>query len=143
MRRVGRASFSVYLVHLPLIGIAAGSVAARIGVPAAVLGALAATAAATLVVELAIVRPAAQLGRTWSARIASNYGSIRSSPLKDRLMSMCQQRFSCRDDTRDSTAEIRIRVDSTNLNGMYSQWRNLAYFEFDPPNGHRASTWCP
>ena len=82
MRTVGRASFSVYLVHLPLIGVAAESVATRIGVPAAVLGALAAIAAATMVIEFAIVRPAAQLGRAWSVRIASNYSPIRSSRLK-------------------------------------------------------------
>ncbi|MFZ3179724.1 MAG: acyltransferase [Methylocystis silviterrae] len=73
VRRVGRASFSVYLIHLPLIGVAAESDAARIGVPAAVLGALAAIAAATIVIEFAIVRPAAQLGRAWSARIASTH----------------------------------------------------------------------
>jgi peptidoglycan/LPS O-acetylase OafA/YrhL len=79
VRRVGRASFSVYLVHLPLIGVAAESDAARIGVPAAVLAALAAIAAATMVVEFAIVRPAAQLGRAWSARIAFNDSPIRSS----------------------------------------------------------------
>lgn len=73
VRRVGRASFSVYLVHLPLIGFAAESVAARIGVPASVLGALAAIAAATMVIEFVIVRPAAELGRAWSMRIASTH----------------------------------------------------------------------
>ncbi|MBM3654954.1 MAG: acyltransferase [Alphaproteobacteria bacterium] len=72
VRRVGRVSFSIYLVHLPLIGVAAESYAATIGVPAALFGALAAIAAATMVVELAMVRPAAQFGRAWSARIASN-----------------------------------------------------------------------
>ena len=82
VRRVGRASFSVYLVHLPLIGVAAESVAARIGVPAAALCALAAIGAAAMVVEFAIVRPAAELGRTWSARIASNCAPIRSGPKK-------------------------------------------------------------
>jgi peptidoglycan/LPS O-acetylase OafA/YrhL len=72
IRRVGRASFSIYLVHLPLIGVAAESYAATIGVPAALFGALAAIATATMVVEFAMVRPAAQFGRAWSARIASN-----------------------------------------------------------------------
>ena len=61
VRRAGRVSFSVYLVHLPLIGVAAESFAAKIGVTPAVFGALAAIAAATIVVEFAIVQPAAQL----------------------------------------------------------------------------------
>ncbi|MFZ3179755.1 MAG: acyltransferase [Methylocystis silviterrae] len=82
VRGAGRVSFSVYLVHLPLIGIAAESFAAKIGVTVAVLGALAAIAAATTVVEFAIVQPAAQLGRAWSARIASKDTPIRSSRAK-------------------------------------------------------------
>ncbi len=73
VRRIGRASFSVYLVHLPLIGIAAESVAPWIGAPAAALGALAAIGAAAMVVEFTIVRPAAQLGRAWSMGFVSNY----------------------------------------------------------------------
>ena len=73
VRRVGRASFSIYLIHLPLSGVAAESIATRIGAPAAVLSALAAIAAATMVVEFVIVRPAAELGRAWSTRIASTH----------------------------------------------------------------------
>lgn len=82
VRRVGRASFSIYLVHLPLIGVAAEPYAASIGVPAAVFGALAAITAATMVVEFAIVRPAAQLGRAWSARIAFKDAPMRSGTKK-------------------------------------------------------------
>lgn len=60
-RAIGRASFSIYLVHLPLIGMAAESAAPRIGV----------AAAATTIVELAMVNPARQLGRLLSARLSS------------------------------------------------------------------------
>lgn len=88
VRRAGRVSFSVYLVHLPLIGVAAESFAAKIGVTPAVFGALAAIAAATIVVEFAIVQPAAQLGRAWSARIAFKEAPMRSSRAKDRLSAM-------------------------------------------------------
>jgi peptidoglycan/LPS O-acetylase OafA/YrhL len=88
VRRAGRVSFSVYLVHLPLIGVAAESFAAKIGVTPAVFGALAAIAAATIVVEFAIVQPAAQLGRAWSARIALKEAPMRSSRAKIRSSAM-------------------------------------------------------
>lgn len=70
-RAIGRASFSIYLVHLPLIGMAAESAAPRIGVAAAVAICLIAITAATTIVELAMVNPARQLGRLLSARLTS------------------------------------------------------------------------
>ncbi len=72
VRTVGRASFAIYLVHLPLVAIASEVAAPKIGAPSAIVCCLAAIGAAAAVVELAIVRPAAQLGRLWSALILSN-----------------------------------------------------------------------
>src|SRR5208283_5012030 len=59
----GVASFSVYLVHLPIVAWAADFVAPRAGVAFAVPIALGVTALASCALDLAVSRPAARLGR--------------------------------------------------------------------------------
>ena len=63
IRAIGRGSFSVYLVHLPIVAWAADFVAPRAGVAFAVPIALGVTALASCALDLAVSRPAARLGR--------------------------------------------------------------------------------
>ena len=63
IRAIGRGSFSVYLVHLPIVAWAADFVAPRAGVALAVPIALGVTALASCALDLAVSRPAARLGR--------------------------------------------------------------------------------
>jgi peptidoglycan/LPS O-acetylase OafA/YrhL len=63
IRAIGRGSFSVYLVHLPIVAWAADFVAPRAGVAIAVPIALGVTALASCALDLAVSRPAARLGR--------------------------------------------------------------------------------
>ncbi|MGJ0620453.1 MAG: acyltransferase family protein [Methylocystis sp.] len=73
-RAIGKASFSIYLVHLPIIGWAAEIAAPRIGAAAAAIAAVAAISAVSALFEAAIVNPAARMARDSSRQILSNVG---------------------------------------------------------------------
>jgi len=63
---VGEASFSCYLVHLPVVTVVHAALAGRSPVEASLALAFFAVAAVTLAWERAIVEPAAALSRRWS-----------------------------------------------------------------------------
>ena len=62
-RAIGKASFSIYLVHLPIIGWTAEIAAPRIGAAPATIAALAAISATALLFEIVVVNPAARMAR--------------------------------------------------------------------------------
>jgi peptidoglycan/LPS O-acetylase OafA/YrhL len=88
IRAIGRGSFSVYLVHLPIVAWAADFVAARAGIAFAVAIALGVTALASCALDLAVSQPAARLGRTISnnllfgGRSGQAAGNRTEGPLK-------------------------------------------------------------
>jgi peptidoglycan/LPS O-acetylase OafA/YrhL len=69
LRKVGEASFSCYLVHLPVVTVVHAALAGRSPVEASLALAFFAVAAVTLAWERAIVEPAAALSRRWSGGI--------------------------------------------------------------------------
>jgi len=66
LRKVGEASFSCYLVHLPVVTVVHAALAGRSPPEASLALSLFAVAAVTLAWERAIVEPAAALSRRWS-----------------------------------------------------------------------------
>ena len=66
LRKVGEASFSCYLVHLPVVTVVHAALAGRSPAEASLALSLFAVAAVTLAWERAIVEPAAALSRRWS-----------------------------------------------------------------------------
>ena len=66
LRKVGEASFSCYLVHLPVVTVFHAALAGRSAAEASLALSLFAVAAVTLAWERAIVEPAAALSRRWS-----------------------------------------------------------------------------
>lgn len=73
-RAIGKASFSIYLVHLPIIGWAAEIAAPRIGAAPAAVAALAAISGAAALFEAAIVKPCARGARDYSRQMLSRGG---------------------------------------------------------------------
>jgi peptidoglycan/LPS O-acetylase OafA/YrhL len=69
LRKVGEASFSCYLVHLPVVTVVHAELAGRSPAGASLALSLFAVAAVTLAWECAIVEPAAALSRRWSEGI--------------------------------------------------------------------------
>ncbi len=69
LRKVGEASFSCYLVHLPVVTVVHAALAGRLPAEASLALSLFAVAAVTLAWERAIVNPAAALSRRWSEGI--------------------------------------------------------------------------
>ena len=63
---MGEASFSCYLVHLPVVTVVHAALAGRSPAEASLALSLFAVAAVTLAWERAIVEPAAALSRRWS-----------------------------------------------------------------------------
>src|SRR5208283_3181468 len=65
LRKVGEASFSCYLVHLPVMTMVHAALAGKSPAEASLALAFFAVAAVTLAWERAIVGPAASLSRQW------------------------------------------------------------------------------
>ena len=89
-RAIGRGSFSVYLVHLPIIAWTA-SLAPRLGVAISVAASLVMIALASCLLELAVSRPAARFGRAVSEKLLTARSSEPSGGRWIERTSSCRE----------------------------------------------------